>query len=81
MIYDSTFPEYHLSGLPDMHTLSGLLDTEQIAQALLEIFQQREQILVAFMTQYGLLPDQIEQVEQHTADGIVWFVRKKTTKE
>lgn len=77
MIYDLTLPEYYLSGMPDMHTPSGLIDTEQIAQALLEVYRQREQILVAFMAQYGLLPDQVEQVEQHTANGIVWFVRRR----
>ena len=77
MTYNLTLPEYYLSGLPDMHTSSSLLDTEQIAQALLEVYRQREQILVAFLAQYGLLPDQVEQVEQHTADGIIWFVRKR----
>ncbi len=71
MTYNLTLPE-HFSTMPS---------TEQITQTMLAIMRQLEDILIAFMAQYGLLPDQVEQVEQHTANGIVWYVRKKTTKE
>jgi len=44
---------------------------------ILEVYGQREEILKAFIAKYGYAPDEIEQVEQHTSTGMIWYVRKR----
>ncbi len=44
------------------------------------IYEQREQIITAFLAQYECKPDEIEQVVQYTGNQITWFVRKKERK-
>lgn len=41
------------------------------------IYEQREQIVAAFIAQYGCKPDEVEQIVQYTGNEIRWFVRKK----
>lgn len=41
------------------------------------VMEQREEILTAFIAKYGMHPDEVEQIEQYTSEGIVWSVRKK----
>jgi len=41
-----------------------------------EIYEQRDEILEAFVAKYGFAPDECEQVEQKTETGSRWFVVK-----
>jgi len=43
---------------------------------LIKIIEQREEILSAFIAKYGCQPDEIVQVEQHTANGVRWYLVK-----
>ena len=44
------------------------------------VMAQREEILEAFIAQYGAEPHQVEQVEQRMEDGSVrWFIRVSDT--
>lgn len=42
-----------------------------------KILDQREEVLRAFIAKYGCEPDEIEQVEQMTDTGRVWYLRRK----
>ncbi len=44
-----------------------------------KIFEQREEILRAFVAKYRLQPEQCVQVVQTKGNKIVWSVRKKTS--
>jgi hypothetical protein len=46
-----------------------------------QIVEDRENILKAFIAQYGYEPGRVIQVEQKTEDGTRWFVRRKTDAE
>lgn len=41
------------------------------------VYEQREEIIVAFLAKYGCGPEELEQVEERTAHGVVWYVRRK----
>lgn len=43
-----------------------------------EIAEQRQELLAAFRAQYKLDPDEVEQVHRMTADGMEWFVRRRS---
>lgn len=51
---------------------------EIVDQAIDGIKAQREEILQAFIVKYGCGPDEIEQVEQHVGNEIVWYLRLAT---
>ena len=51
--------------------------SEILRDTLNAIHVQREEILRAFVAQYGCEPDEVEQVEQNTPTGKIWFVRKR----
>jgi len=42
-----------------------------------EIIKQRESILTAFIAETGLKPSEIEQVEEKTESGVVWYLRQR----
>lgn len=44
---------------------------------LSSIYEQREKILEAFIAQYKLKPDEVEQVVEYTNNGIRWYLKKK----
>lgn len=48
-----------------------------VKKQLLEVLSQREEIIIAFIAKYGCNPEEIEQVEQRTKNGTIWFLRKK----
>ncbi len=54
---------------------SGL--TPELRRLSVEIAQQREEILRAFIAKYGWQPDEIEQVQEYRLDGVHWYVRKR----
>jgi len=54
------------------------IEAKILDNLLASIYQQREQIIAAFIAQYGCKPDEIEQVVQYTGDKIKWFIRKKS---
>lgn len=45
------------------------------------VYKQRDEILRAFVAQYGCLPDECVQVEESTPKGYRWHVRKRTPEE
>ena len=53
------------------------METKTIRDLLDPIFDQREEIIRAFMAKEGLYPDEVEQVVGFTNKGIKWFVRKR----
>ena len=56
-----------------IETIEGkILDT-----LISSIYEQREQIITAFIAQHGCNPDEVEQVVQYTGNEIKWFIRKK----
>ena len=54
------------------------IKTKILDNLITSIYDQREQIVTAFIAQYGYKPDEVEQVVQYTGNGIKWFVRKKS---
>lgn len=52
---------------------------KQVLEKMKLVYQQKEEILTAFIAKYGCDPDEIEQVEWKKSLGeTIWFVRKKT---
>ncbi len=55
---------------------SGL--APELRRLSVEIQQQREEILRAFIAKYGWQPDEVEQVQEYRLDGVRWYVRKRS---
>lgn len=49
---------------------------QKVMDAYKRVTDQREQILQAFVAQYGMLPSEIVAVEKRTPSGSLWYVRK-----
>ena len=56
-----------------------IIEAKILDNLITSIYEQREQIITAFLAQHGCKPDEIEQVVQYTGNQIKWFVRKKST--
>lgn len=53
-----------------------------INDALREVYDQREEILKAFVAKHGFDPDRAVQIEQRMPDGSLrWFIRQRTDEE
>jgi len=48
-----------------------------VDEAIGSIYEQREQIVEAFIAQYLLRPDEVEQVVEYTNSGTRWYIRKR----
>jgi hypothetical protein len=49
----------------------------EMRKAVARIQEQRDEIITAFIAKYQVGPDEIEQVEQRTPTGSVWYVRRR----
>lgn len=57
--------------------INEIIDAKIWDNLITSIYEQREEIIKAFIAQYGFKPDEVEQVIQYGRDSIKWFVRKK----
>ena len=53
----------------------------EVRKVVNDILEQREEILAAFVAQHGYLPDEIEQITEHTMNGMKWYVRRRKKDE
>jgi hypothetical protein len=47
-----------------------------VKEKYLKVIEMQEEILTAFIAKYGMPPDEIEIIEQYTATGHRWFIKK-----
>ena len=58
------------------NTLSGL--EEMVRKKLIKCYDQREEIIEAFIAKHGCEPDEIEQVFEQNTGCSRWYLQKKT---
>ena len=46
-----------------------------ISRAIEKIMEQREEIVDAFIAQYGVTPDRMQQVLEFNEKGILWYLK------
>jgi len=49
-----------------------------LRSAVDKVYEQREEILAAFVAKHGFDPDKAEQVEERSENGVRWFIRDRS---